>query len=390
MIQSSLELLFQKTDRRTVGLMSGTSADGLDIAYCSVNTRQHFVRNLASQAVPYPDSLRRKVLAIARHGNVTLTELIALSGCLGQFYADATGQFCLDHKITTGDIDLVGSHGQTVAHISKPVRYLDRTVSGTLQIGEAEFIAKRLGITTVSDFRSGDIALGGSGAPLAPIYHQAVFARPGVTNVVVNIGGIANITLLKGTEECLATDTGPGNCLLDSVISARTGLQFDEDGNLAGNGDIDQTLLQALLGNEVIRRKPPISHDRGEILRLLDVASISTALTQLSTESAAATITELTAMTIKHAIEELSGGTVPEAVLVCGGGAHNRFLLNRLQVHLANSKVATTAAFALNVDFVEAEAFAYLANLTVDSLCGNMPQVTGASRAAVLGKISLP
>ncbi len=386
----SLEEVLQKESRLTLGLMSGTSADGLDIAYCEVNVRNHFLKNLASATIPYPANLREKILGIARTRKTDLAELLGLSSYLGHFYADAIELFCRDHEITKRGVDLVGSHGQTVAHLSRPLQFLDRSVTGTLQIGEAEVIAKRLGILTVSDFRSGDIAVGGSGAPLTPIYHRAVFSREGKTNVVVNIGGIANITILKEGGVCLATDTGPGNCLLDTIVRDRTDHHFDDSGKLASSGEIDEALLSKLLQSEVLQRRLPVSHDRGEILRLLDDDDIAISMNKLSTESILATLSELTAITIKHATDQVLGSATPDSVIVCGGGAHNSFLMRRLQHHFSRSRVLSAAEFGVDVDFVEAEAFAYLANLTLSSLSGNLPQVTGASRAAILGKISLP
>ncbi len=385
------ELIRGKSQRMTLGLMSGTSADGLDIAYCAADARDPFLRNLASETIPYPDSLREKILDIARDGNVALKELIALSTYLGHFYADAIEQFCVRHRIPIGNIELIGTHGQTVAHLAKPVSFLDRAVTGTLQIGEAEIIAKRIGVVTVSDFRSGDTALGGSGAPLAPIYHRAMLGRLCKDGVIVNIGGIANITVLKENEECLASDTGPGNCLIDTVIWERSGLRFDEGGMLAQKGKVDDGLVREFLDAELLQRTPPVSHDRGEIVQLLKNQSIAKRLSGLSTESALATLVELSAITIRRTFEQLRGGTIPEVILVCGGGAHNKFLMRRLRDQFAKAKVIQpTSSFGLEVDFVEAEAFAYLANLTLEFMSGNLPQVTGASRAAILGKISLP
>ena len=243
----SLEDNLRKQIRLTLGLMSGTSADGLDIAYCEVNVGNHSLKNLASETISYPSNLRDKILGIARARNADLAELLGLSSYLGHFYADAIELFCRNYDVTKRGVDLVGSHGQTVAHLSRPLQYLDRSVTGTLQLGEAEVIAKRLGTVTVSDFRSGDTAVGGSGAPLTPIYHRAVFSRDGKTNVVVNIGGIANITILKEGGDCLATDTGPGNCLLDTVVKERTNHRFDDSGKLASSGEIDEALLSKLL-----------------------------------------------------------------------------------------------------------------------------------------------
>jgi anhydro-N-acetylmuramic acid kinase len=179
------------------------------------------------------------LLDIANVGSINLDELVALSYYLGHFYAECVGKFCGGAGIPLTSIDLVGSHGQTVAHLSQPRLILGSRHRGTLQIGEAEVIAKRLGIFTVSDFRAADIALGGSGAPLVPIYHQCRFAEPGCLRVIVNIGGIANITLLDGTDRIAATDTGPGNCLIDGCMQALYGHPYDAGGKIALSGSVD-------------------------------------------------------------------------------------------------------------------------------------------------------
>ena len=390
MTHAKLEKILRKTSRQTLGLMSGTSGDGLDITACVVGSDTGFLGTLASETVPYPPQLRERVLQIAQSGTIELHELISLSHYLGHFYADAIERFCSKQNITLAEIDLIGMHGQTVAHLAQPHQFLDKVVTGTLQIGEAEIIAKRFGIVTVSDFRSGDIAVGGSGAPLVPIYHKCVFAHEGVDYLVVNIGGIANITVLNGIENCTATDTGPGNCLLDTIVSERTGKKYDENGQLASAGTIDESLLRKLLSADLFQRQLPTSHDRGEILKLLQDDEVARTLAKLSLESALATLGELTAITTRRAYEQLSGSTVPNTVYVCGGGAHNGFLNARLKQHFPDSMIVKTGAMGKDEDFVEAEAFAFLANLALDELTGNMPQVTGAKRAAVIGKISLP
>ena len=376
--------------RRTIGLMSGTSADGLDIAYCDVSVRQRSFTTVAAETYPYDDALRNKVLEIARSGNVALTELTALSSYLGHFYADAIETFCAKKNVSLGDIDLIGSHGQTVAHLSHPITILGRKVRGTMQIGEPDVIAKQLGKLVISDFRSGDTAVGGSGAPLAPIYHRFRFAKPGTTQAVINIGGISNATILDGSGGCIASDTGPGNCLIDTVAGRIKGVPVDYGGALAAAGSVDRELLALLTDNEMFSHTLPTSFDRGELIRLLDSAELNLKLRTLPVESVLATLTELTAVTIFEACRRLNAGAPLERILVCGGGAHNDYLLRRLGHYFSETKVESTSEYGSNVDFVEAEAFAYLANLTLDAETGNLPNITGASRSAVLGKISLP
>lgn len=390
MSHALLEDVLRKEQRRTIGLMSGTSADGLDIACCDVAVRQRSFNTIAAETFPYDDALRNKVLEIARSGNVALAELAALSSYLGHFYAEAIETFCAKKRLSLEEVDLIGSHGQTVAHLSQPVTMMGRSVRGTLQVGDADVIAKRLGKLVVSDFRSGDTALGGSGAPLAPIYHRFRFAQQGTVQAVLNIGGISNVTILSGAEACVASDTGPGNCLIDTVASRFKGVPVDYGGALAAAGSVDRDLLASLADNEMLSRELPTSYDRGELIRLLDKAEFNVKLKLLPVESVLATLTELTVTTIFSACRRLCPDASINRVLVCGGGAHNVYLMRRLAHYFSEAVVETTSQHGSNVDFVEAEAFAYLANLTLEAEAGNLPNITGASRCAVLGKISLP
>ncbi len=390
MIHPLIKLITNKMPRRTIGLMSGTSGDGLDIAYCEVSLLDRCLRNLAAATVSYPEVLRRQVLAVAAGERVDLMELTLLHHRLGQFAADAVAQFCFEQKIEAPAVDLIGSHGQTLRHVPHPVEVAGSTVRGTLQLGEAEYLAKRLGVVTVSDFRAADLAVGGSGAPLAPIYHALRFSEKRLTKVVVNIGGIANVTLLKRNGEVSATDTGPGNCLIDQTSQQRAGSPCDRDGATAERGSINEDLLAKLDSAGTIERQLPTSFDRREMLMILEREEIREQLDKLSTEDVLATLTEFTAKSISRQTMRLCTDEFPSLVLVCGGGAHNQTLMARLQEHFGLARVCPTSEFGSNVDYLEAEAFAYLANLTIECEAGNLPQVTGATRPAVLGKISLP
>lgn len=386
----ALRDIINTTSRKTIGLMSGTSADGLDIAYCDVNVVSRTLTCISASTIPFPDSLRERILAIAQAGSVNLTELMGMSTYLGSFYADSIEQFCAANHTAKSDIDLIGCHGQTIGHLSKPIRILDRQCRGTLQIGEAEMIAKTLGVVTVSDFRSGDIALGGSGAPLVPLYHQLRFAEQEKLRVIVNIGGIANITVLRGTTECHATDTGPGNCLIDTAMQAAYQLEYDEDGIIAGSGSINRKLLAQLEDDRLFSRPLPTSLDRKEMIDLLNRYKLLPLTGEILKMDLIATVTELTVTRIGDCVMELTKGVKPDSVLVCGGGVYNRYIMSRLQSMFGDSAVGSTGDFGSSPEFVEAEAFAYLANLTLDSLPGNLPDVTGAGRKAILGKIIQP
>jgi len=390
MIHPLIRVITNKMPRRTIGLMSGTSADGLDIAYCEVNLLDRSLRNLAAATAPYPVELREKVLELSSATVVAPEELSAASHALGRFYAEAVVEFCRAHQLAREQIDLIGSHGQTVRHLSQSRSVAGYETRATLQIGEAEYLAKTMGVVAVSDFRSADLAVGGNGAPLAPIYHALRFSERRLTKAVVNIGGIANVTLLKRSGEVLATDTGPGNCLIDSFMRAAFGRDCDADGAMAAGGEVQDELLAKMLQSEFLMRALPMSLDRRGMAEIIEAEPVRALMNQLKPEDTAATLTEFTAVTIQRQTQLLSRDESPSLVLVCGGGAHNVTLRKRLQEHFTPARVSVTTEFGSNVDFVEAETFAYLANLAIEGEEGNLPQVTGAARRAVLGKISLP
>lgn len=370
--------------------MSGTSGDGLDIALCEVEIRQRRIQSVLSQTIPYSDILRSKLLDVAYVGSANLQELVALSYYLGHFFAECVEKFCCVNGIPLASIDLIGSHGQTVAHLSQPRLILGERHRGTLQIGEAEVIAKQLGIITISDFRAADIALGGSGAPLVPIYHQSRFAEEGQLRVVINIGGVANITLLDGTDRVAATDTGPGNCLIDGCMQVLFGQNYDDGGKIALSGSVDLEILERLCHDEVLTRSVPTSFDRKELFELANRHHLLANTENINKESIIATISELTVVTIAETINRMGKGATPDRLLVCGGGVLNEYILSRLRQRFGDKRVVSTADFGSDPEYVEAEAFAYLANLTLDAGTANIPVVTGASRPSVLGKISQP
>ncbi len=386
---SPLKDLLDKKTRRTVGLMSGTSADGVDLAYCEVNVGEKRLNTLHTLSVAYPEPLRLKVLDLAAVGRVDLKELIALSQCLGHFYVKAIEHFLAVAKLAPDDIDLIGSHGQTVAHLATPVRILQQQYRGTLQLGEAELIAKKLGVVVVSDFRAADVAVGGSGAPLTPIYHQHRFATPNRTRLIVNIGGIVNITLLAG-EQCLATDTGPGNCLIDHLMNLIYRRSHDRNGEIALSGTIDNALLSRLQGDPIFRQKPPVSLDRKVTIDIIKRRQIQIPKDTESRRNLITTVSELTVWSIHRGLRRLAPAVEPDEVLICGGGFFNEYVRKRLRDYFAGSIVTGTNEYGVDPAFVEAEAFACLANLALDSAVGNVTAATGADRSVILGKISQP
>ncbi|CAK0742452.1 anhydro-N-acetylmuramic acid kinase [Gammaproteobacteria bacterium] len=362
-----------------VGLMSGTSLDGIDAALVTFEGDQP--RLLAAHYQPYPAPLREELLTLCRAGEGEPDRLCPMDVDLGQRFATATLELLAQAKVAPEAVRAIGSHGQTIRHRpTGPTPF-------TLQIGDPNIIAQRTGITTVADFRRRDIAAGGEGAPLVPAFHRAVFATA-PPRVVLNVGGIANITWLPGTVGGGVTgfDTGPGNTLMDAWVRRHFGQDRDEGGKWATQGKVATSLLEALLADPYFSRPPPKSTGREYFdLRWLD--SALAAQPPLPPADIQATLCELTAATVARAVDDHC--LLAEEVLVCGGGVHNATLMTRLAARLAPRLVLSTAAKGIDPDWVEAIAFAWLARRTLQGLSGNLPAVTGARQEVVLGGIYL-
>lgn len=360
-----------------LGLISGTSADGIDAAL--LDTADGNLRVSETLFVPYPDSLRAQVAALARDLAVQVDSLGQIDAVLGESFANAALALLDRAGLTPADVAAIGSHGQTVRH--RPTG----SPPFTLQIGDPNQIAARTGITTVADFRRRDMALGGQGAPLAPAFHAAAFGSESEIRAVVNLGGIANITILRGHEVNIGFDTGPANCLLDQHAAAVRGEAFDRDGLWARQGSVSAPLLEQLLSDAYFSLAPPKSSGP-EYFNLDWVAAHQqTAGATVSGADLQATLAELTASSVAAALREHA----PEArlVLLCGGGVHNPLLLERLSVQLPGAQLNSTSLVGVDADFVEAAAFAWLAQQTIEGQPGNVPAVTGASGPCTLGAI---
>lgn len=362
-----------------IGLMSGTSMDGIDAIV--VRFGKQDAQLLASLEQPYPQPLRQKLLRAMRDPeSCSVDDVGTLDRQVGESFRDAALAVLAESGLAASDIAAIGSHGQTLRH--RP----DAPTPYSLQIGDPATIALGTGITTVADFRRADIAAGGQGAPLVPPFHQWLFGRSGGSRVILNIGGIANITVLgEGDETLLGFDTGPGNTLLDGWIQANLNKPYDRDGAWAASGRVEPELLQALLADDYFRLSPPKStgfeHFNLDWLRQRGADDYAPADVQ-------ATLAELSARTIAAAIE--AHAATAGAVLVCGGGFHNADLLRRLGQNLPGRTVSSTATEGLHPDWVEATAFAWLAMRTLNNQSGNLPSVTGAARKLVLGAIHSP
>ena len=351
---------------RVAGLISGTSVDGIDVAVIDIADT---IQVVTTKTIPYPPAIREAILSVSNSETHTAT-IARLNFLLGELFAEAVRAT----KVPLQTIDLIGSHGQTIFHEGDPVDFLGRKIASTLQIGEPAVIAARTGIETIADFRPSDIAAGGKGAPLVPFLDYQLFRHPEFSRIVLNIGGIANITVIPANAqsgEVIAFDTGPGNMIIDALAPP-----FDRDGERARAGRVNEALLARLLADPYYHRAPPKSCGReqygAEFIRqtAIDVR----------------TATDLTARTIALAIERYPATA---EVIASGGGVHNIYLMERLRA-LLRPRLATTEEFGIHPDTKEAILFAFLAYQTHQQRPGNLPSATGAAKPAILGKISRP
>lgn len=361
-----------------IGLMSGTSMDGIDAVLVEVANGQTLLKDTYSQS--YDPALREQLAALAAGTGDSVDSLATLDRAVGIEFAKATNALLSKSKHKPADITAIGSHGQTVRH--KPHGPIEGRYS--LQIGDPASISELTGITTVADFRRRDIAAGGQGAPLVPLFHASQFGTEGQCRAIVNIGGISNATLLNGTGVLAGFDCGPGNTLLDAWVRRHQGDAFDADGAWSAEHQADELLLSRLIQDPYFMRTGPRSTGP-ELFNLqwLDA--------QLSSDAnpgvVQATLAELTAFAISHSLRRCE--QQPEALFVCGGGARNTDLMRRLHTRLAamHIRLGTSDELGLASEWVEACAFAWLASRTLSGQPGNAERVTGAAGPRVLGAI---
>jgi anhydro-N-acetylmuramic acid kinase len=361
-----------------VGLMSGTSMDGIDAVLLEIDERGMRVKAAAARS--WPIELQRRLRRAAEeYRHLGLTEFGQLDTIVGREFAAAAADLLKANSVAASAVRAIGSHGQTVLHLPLGAAPF------TLQIGDPNIIAERLRIDVVADFRRRDVAAGGEGAPLMPAFHVAAFGTPGQYNAVANIGGIANVSLLAADGTVTGFDTGPGNCLLDAWSRKQRGEPYDDRGRWAVSGVIQPALLQRMLEDPYFERRPPKSTGR----ETFSDGWLEQALTGFHASDAdvQATLTELTARTIATSVT--AAGTYPSQLLVCGGGSHNTHLMERLKRALPRSQVGTTGARGIDPQHVEAAGFAWLAHRYVSGLPGNLPSVTGANHLVPLGALYL-
>lgn len=350
--------------------------DGIDAVLVELGSRS--CKTLATYSHDYAPSLRERLMLASRHPErAGIDDYGRLDRATGECFRDAALGVLAKTGVSPDSVRAIGSHGQTVRHLPRDAEPF------TLQIGDPNVIASGTGITTVADFRRRDVALGGEGAPLAPAFHQWLFATEASSRVVLNIGGFSNVTVLQDGTSVVGFDTGPGNSLLDAWHQEHKDGPFDNDGAWADSGNVDESLLSACLADPYFALPPPKSTG----FEYFNLAWLAERLknSDLAPNDVQATLLALTVTTIRQAIAEHAAGT--SEVLVCGGGVHNTALMRELAGAVDPITVRSTNDFGLHPDWVEAAAFAWLASRTLDGLPGNLPAVTGASGAAVLGGI---
>ena len=395
-MQHPLVALMEKPSRLVIGLMSGTSADGVDAALCRITGHGTAtkVEQLGFVFDPFDTRVREEILRLAGGQEATAADFCRINFLLGRLYAETSLRLCRECGVEPKDIDLVGSHGQTLWHIPQPETYLGQTFRSTLQLGECSVLTETFGCPVVGDFRVRDVAAGGLGAPLVPYSEYLIYRSETKCIALQNIGGIGNITCLPPAckpEDVFAFDTGPGNMVMDAVYGAITHgeKRFDEGGAFAAKGQVHQPLLNLMMDDEYVRRQPPKTTGReyygpAYVERITAEAKAQC----LTDEDLMATVTAFTAATIAYSVEHFFP-VKPDELIIGGGGSMNATLLKDIATALPACKVMTNEQLGYDSNAKEAVAFAVLANEAIFAGCNNMPSVTGATKGVVMGKINL-
>ncbi len=351
-----------------IGLMSGTSADGVDVALIQTSPSVSLIDALC---IPYPQVFQAKLRKLALDTSIDVIELIHTERELAELSVKAVLQLLQRNKLTANQITAIGSHGHTLRHQPQPNGF-------SWQINDPSWLTEHTGITSVADFRRRDIAAGGHGAPLVPAFHAHCFPK---NSLVLNIGGIANLTVLSADNNAvIGFDTGPGNALIDEWCQLHFDCAYDKGGDLARQGEVIQSLLAQWLATTYFHQAPPKSTGR-ELFQLHLMGDLGV----YAAEDVLTTLTELSARSISHAVQNFAGNH--SNLYVCGGGVHNQYLLERLQQLMPSIVVDSTAACGISPDWLEAMAFAWLAERTINSEGGNIANATGAKGERILGAI---
>lgn len=383
-----------KSQMLVCGVMSGTSLDGIDAVLVKISTRRSglAVRRVAFSHRSFQPGLRARLLANSSSESSSVEDITRLNVVMGELIADAVRVVARKGRVPLSSVDLIGSHGQTICHLPAPRWVAGKRVSATLQIGDPSVIAARTGIPTIGDFRSADMAHGGQGAPLVPLFDWLMFRSPSRTRVLLNLGGIANISFLPAgcrKDEVIAFDTGPGNMVVDALMRRMYGKPMDRNGRTALSGRIVPGLLDEAMGHRYFRRSPPKSagrEDFGEtfVRRFMKHPPHSR-------RDRIATASFVTPLAVYDACSRFLPPSAPiDDLIVSGGGAKNRFFMKVLREFFGAAVVKDSAQFGIPAEEKEAICFAVLAWETAHGRPGNLPLVTGAKREVVLGKYCRP
>lgn len=356
-----------------LGLMSGTSLDGLDIALIEQGTQ---LRLLATHYVPMPTDLRQELLSLCSSGADEIARAALAENRWATLAGEGVHALLASQQLPASAVRAIGSHGQTIRH--EPARGF------TVQIGNPALLAELTGISVVADFRRRDVAAGGQGAPLVPAFHEHLFGHLGQRLAILNIGGFSNLSLIEHDKPVHGFDCGPGNVLLDAWIECQLGQTYDANGRWAASGQVQADLLSRLLSDDFFAGSGPKSTGR-EVFNLAWLDRHLAQLPAYSIQDVQATLLELTARSIIDALQNAQHGT--EALLVCGGGARNGALMARLGQLLPAATVSSTGSHGIDPDWVEAMAFAWLAHCCLEGIAANRPSVTAAQGLRVLGAI---
>lgn len=400
MQRSPLEILTRLVttrERLVCGIMSGTSLDGVDVALVRVSgagTSTRVTLEGYSETL-YPEEIQQRIFDNSEASSSSVDDICLLHTGLAYVYADAVRQLCVEKGITPRDIDLIGLHGQTLRHLPQALELGPHTLRSTFQAGSGSTLATLLGVPVVHDFRAADMAAGGQGAPLVPYVEYLLFRDGGENRVLVNIGGIANLTWIPPSAspaEVIAFDTGPGNMICDALTRRFYGREFDEEGRIAASGTVNPDLIAWMTQHPYFRQLPPKSTGRemfGEpymenLLQIADELGIA------RTEDILATAAECTVRSIALQVRALLGDGTPFRLFLSGGGARNRFFTEGLRYALPAASLGSTIDAGIPPDAKEALCFAILANEWLEGHPANLPSVTGADRPVILGSFSTP
>ncbi len=392
----NLKKLLSLEEKTVIGLMSGTSVDAVDVALVKIrgNGKQTKIEMKGFLEFPFPPEIRELILKNSVKETSNVEDICKLNFVIARIYADAINELCKKINCNLKDVDLIGTHGQTIQHLTKKEFLGKYSTASTLQIGDPSVLAKLTGVVTVGDFRPADVALGGEGAPLVPYFDYLIFRSETKNRALLNIGGIANITVLKKggeLDDVIAFDTGVGNMLIDFVSQKFFGRKYDPQGDIAASGKFNEDLFNALaVKDSFIEASPPKSTGR-EYYGPSFLKSCFEEFSDVPPEDWLNTLTYFTAYSVYRNYEKFIRPEVEvDEMFVSGGGRRNKYLVQKLNELFKDTEIKAIESTGISADAKEAICFAVLANETVSGNPSNVPKVTGAEKPTVLGKICLP